>query len=49
LYTYEELATYGVSYDQYVGANLAYLKVIVGEGIITLEDALNILSNFVPK
>ena len=49
LYTYEELAVYGVSYEQFVGANLAYLKVIVGEGIVTLEEALSILSEYVPQ
>ncbi len=49
LYTFEELAVYGVSYDQYIGANLAYLKIMVGEGIVTLEEALNILSQFVPQ
>ena len=46
---YEELAEYGVSYEQFVGANLGFLKVIVCEGIVTLEEALRILSEFVPK
>ena len=49
LYTFEELEAYGVSYEQYKGANLGFLKVIVGEGIVTLEEALRILSEFVPK
>lgn len=48
LYTYEELAAYGITYEQFININLAYLKVIVGEGGITLEEALTIMAAFMP-
>ncbi len=49
LYTYEELEPYGVTYTQYVGANLAYLKIMVGEGIVSLEEIMAILTEYVPQ
>ena len=38
-----------ITYEQYMGANLAYLKIMVGEGIVTLEHVLDIALGYIYK
>ena len=49
LFTHEDFIEYGITYEQFVGLNLAYVKVIIGEGAITMEEALQIMEAFVPS
>ena len=49
LFTYEDFVEYGVTYEQFIGANLAYVKVLIGEGAITMEEALQIMADFLPS
>ena len=42
LYTYEDFAEYA-TYEQFVAFNGAYLKVLVGKGVSTYEQILELL------
>ncbi len=46
LYTYEEFAEY-VTYEQFVAFSGPYLKVLVGRGVVTFEDILNLINTYV--
>ena len=46
LYEYEELAEY-VTYEQFIAFNGPYLKVLVGKGIVTFDDIINLISTYV--
>ena len=48
LYTYEDYKDY-VTYEQFVGLNGAYFKVLVGKGYITFEDVIQAIYGFVPQ
>ena len=48
LYTYEEFADY-VTYEQFIAFNGPYLKVLVGRGVVTFEDILNLIASYVPN
>ena len=46
LYTYEDFAEY-VTYEQFMAFNGPYLKVLVGRGVVTYEDIINLISIYV--
>ena len=46
LYTYEDFAEY-VTYEQFVAFNGPYLKVLVGKGIVTYEQIIDLISMYV--
>ncbi|MBQ3593477.1 MAG: hypothetical protein II982_03840 [Clostridia bacterium] len=46
LYTYEDFAEY-VTYEQFIAFNGPYLKVLVGRGVLTYDDILEIISTYV--
>jgi hypothetical protein len=46
VYSYEDWAKYGVTYEQYVAANLAYIKVVIGEGVLTFNEAIELIKTF---
>ncbi len=46
LYAYEEFSEY-VSYEQFIAFNGPYLKVLVGRGVVTLEDIFNLIATYV--
>ena len=46
LYTYEEFAEY-VTYEQFIAFNGPYLKVLVGRGIVTFDEILNLINTYV--
>ena len=46
LYTYEEFAEY-VTYEQFIAFNGPYLKVLVGRGVVTFEQILNLIATYV--
>jgi hypothetical protein len=46
LYEYEDFAHTGITYEQFLAFNGPYLKVLVGRGILTFEDILNLISNY---
>ena len=46
LYTYEDFAEY-VTYEQFIAFNGPYLKVLVGRGVVTYEQILNLISTYV--
>lgn len=48
LYTYEEFADY-VTYEQFVAFNGPYLKVLVGRGIVTFEEILQLIEMYVKQ
>lgn len=48
LYTYEDYKDY-VTYEQFVGLNGAYFKVLVEKGYITFEDVIKAIYEFVPQ
>lgn len=45
LYTYEEFADY-LTYEQFIGFNVPYMKVAVGKGNYTHEGILNLISEY---
>jgi len=45
LYTYEEFAEYA-TYEQFVAFNGPYLKILVGRGVLTYEQILEILEQY---
>lgn len=45
LYTYEEFADY-LTYEQFIGFNVPYMKVAVGKGNYTYEGILNLISEY---
>jgi hypothetical protein len=47
LYTYEDFEPYGITYEQFVAANLAYIKIAVGRGSIASEEVFEIMQGFV--
>jgi len=49
LFTYEDVKPLGITYEQFVNTNLAYVKVIIGKGVITLEQAMEIMAIFLPQ
>ena len=46
LYTYEEFAEY-VTYEQFMAFNGPYLKVLVGRGVVTYEQIIELISIYV--
>lgn len=46
LYSYEDFKDY-VTYEQFVAFNGPYLKVLVGRGVLTYEDILNLIATYV--
>ena len=47
LYEYEVFAVYGVTYEQFIAFNGPYLKVLVGRGVLTFEQILELISTYV--
>lgn len=47
LYEYEDFEYLGVTYEQFIAFNGPYLKILVGKGIVTYEDILNLISEYV--
>ena len=48
LYTYEDFAEY-VTYEQFIAFNGPYLKVLVGRGVVTYEQIIDLISMYVPQ
>ena len=48
LFTYEDLAAY-VTYEEFVAFNGEFYKILVGKGLITIEDIVIALSNYAPN
>lgn len=48
LYTYEDFAEY-VTYEQFIAFNGPYLKVLVGRGVVTYEQIIELISMYVPQ
>ena len=46
LYTYEDFSDY-VTYEQFIAFNGPYLKVLVGRGVLTYEDILELIATYV--
>ena len=46
LYTYEDFAEY-VTYEQFIAFNGPYLKVLVGRGVVTYEQILDLIAQYV--
>ena len=46
LYTYEDFAEY-VTYEQFIAFNGPYLKVLVGRNIVTYEQIIALIANYV--
>ena len=46
LYTYEEFAEY-VTYEQFMAFNGPYLKVLVGRGVVTYEQIIDLIAMYV--
>ena len=46
LYTYEDFADY-VTEEQFIAFNGPYLKVLVGKGVLTYEEILNLIDIYV--
>ncbi len=46
LYTYEDFAEY-VTYEQFIAFNGPYLKVLVGRGVVTYEQIIELISIYV--
>ena len=46
LYTYEEFSDL-VSYEQFIAFNGPYLKVLVGRGVVTLDEILELIATYV--
>ena len=46
LYTYEELSEY-VTYEQFIAFSGPYLKVLVGRGVVTFEQILDLIEMYV--
>ena len=46
LYTYEDFADY-VTYEQFIAFNGPYLKVLVGRGVLTFEEILELIATYV--
>ena len=46
LYTYEDFAEY-VTYEQFIAFNGPYLKVLVGRGVVTYEQILDLIATYV--
>ena len=46
LTTYEELAEYG-TYEQYIALNCQYFNILIGRGVVTMEDILLLLELYV--
>lgn len=46
LYTYDDFKDY-VTYEQFIAFNGPYLKVLVGRGVLTFEDILNLIATYV--
>ena len=46
LYTYEDFADY-VTYEQFIAFNGPYLKVLVGRGVLTYEQILELIATYV--
>ena len=47
LYEYEVFAGYGVTYEQFIAFNGPYLKVLVGRGVVTFDQILELISTYV--
>ena len=45
LFTYEELAEYG-TYEQFVALNGQYMKILIGRGVVTMEDIIALLEMY---
>jgi hypothetical protein len=43
LFTYEEWAEY-VSYEEFVALNGQYFKILIGKGILTMEDIYSLIA-----
>ena len=48
LYTYDDFAEY-VTYEQFIAFNGPYLKVLVGRGVVTYEQIIDLIAMFVPQ
>jgi len=48
LYEYEEFADY-VTYEQFMAFSGPYLKVLVGRGVVTYEQILDLIARYVPQ
>lgn len=48
LYTYEDFKEY-VTYEQFIAFNGPYLKVLVGRGVVTYEQIIELIKIYVPK
>jgi len=46
LYTYDDFSEY-VTYEQFIAFNGPYLKVLVGKGVLTYEEILNLIDIYV--
>ena len=46
LYDYSEFAEY-VTYEQFIAFNGPYLKVLVGRGVLTFEQILELIATYV--
>jgi len=46
LYTYDDFAEY-VTYEQFIAFNGPYLKVLVGRGVVTYEEIIDLISMYV--
>ena len=46
LYTYDDFSEY-VTYEQFIAFNGPYLKVLVGRGVLTFEQILDLIATYV--
>ena len=47
LFTYDDFVETGITYDQFVAFNGAYMKILIGRGIITWQDVLDTINNYI--
>ncbi|MCI6329860.1 MAG: hypothetical protein PUG37_06900 [Bacillales bacterium] len=47
LYDYSDFEYFGVTEEQFIAFNGPYLKVLVGKGIVTFDDIINLISRYV--
>jgi hypothetical protein len=45
LFTYEDLAQYG-TYEQFVALNGQYMKILIGRGVVTMEEIIELLNSY---
>ena len=47
LFTYDDFVETGITYDQFIAFNGAYMKILIGRGIITWQDVLDTINNYI--